>query len=61
VAARPVLRQHPEVAVGLSLHGVAYFVAAVSAVGLPALLSVQLSPSSGVKTADLAPVSGPVP
>ncbi|MBO3742698.1 MFS transporter [Actinoplanes flavus] len=46
VAALPVLRRHPDVAMGLGLHGVAYFVAAVSAVGLPALLSVQLGLSA---------------
>ncbi|MBG0569277.1 MFS transporter [Actinoplanes aureus] len=42
VAAVPVLRRHPDVAVGIGLHGVGFFVAAVSAVGLPALLAVKL-------------------
>ncbi|MEV6304595.1 MFS transporter [Actinoplanes sp. NPDC051861] len=41
-AAWPVLRRHRDVAIGISLHGAGFFVAAVSAVGLPALLAVQL-------------------
>ncbi|MBB4752479.1 MFS transporter [Actinoplanes lobatus] len=41
-AAWPVLRRHPDVTLGIGLHGVGFFVAAVSAVGLPALLAVQL-------------------
>lgn len=41
-AAWPVLRRHPDVALGVGLHGMGFFVAAVSAVGLPALLAVQL-------------------
>ncbi|PWK26461.1 putative MFS family arabinose efflux permease [Actinoplanes xinjiangensis] len=41
-AAWPVLRRHPDVTLAVSLHGVGFFVAAVSAVGLPALLAVQL-------------------
>lgn len=42
VAAGPVLRRHPDVALAIGLHGVGFFVAAVSAVGLPALLAVRL-------------------
>jgi MFS family permease len=41
-AAWPVLRRNPDVTLGIGLHGVGFFVAAVSAVGLPALLAVQL-------------------
>lgn len=41
-AAWPVLRRHPDVTLALGLHGMGFFVAAVSAVGLPALLAVQL-------------------
>ncbi|GAA2712966.1 MFS transporter [Actinoplanes palleronii] len=42
VAAWPVLRRHPDVAVAVGLHGIGFFVAAVSAVGLPTLLAVRL-------------------
>jgi len=42
VAAGPVLRAQPDVAVGIGLHGVGLFVAAVCAIGLPVLLAVRL-------------------
>ncbi|MEU3455298.1 MFS transporter [Micromonospora sp. NPDC006766] len=42
VAAGPVLRRHPDVRVAIGLHGAGLFVAAVSAVGLPAVLAVRL-------------------
>lgn len=41
-AAWPVLRRNPDVTLAVGLHGMGFFVAAVSAVGLPALLAVQL-------------------
>jgi MFS family permease len=47
VAARPMLRAQPDVAVGIGLHGVGLFVAAVSAVGLPALLATRLGQGAG--------------
>ncbi|WP_433796997.1 hypothetical protein [Actinoplanes sp. CA-252034] len=37
-----MLRRHPDVTLAVCLHGMGFFVAAVSAVGLPALLAVQL-------------------
>ncbi|MEV4343624.1 MFS transporter [Actinoplanes sp. NPDC049596] len=42
VAAWPVLRRNPDIAVAVGLHGIGFFVAAVSAVGLPALLAMRL-------------------
>lgn len=42
VAAGPVLRRQPDVAVAIGLHGIGLFVAAVTAVGLPAVLAVRL-------------------
>lgn len=41
-AALPVLRREPEVGMAIGLHGIGFFVAAVSTVGLPPLLAVQL-------------------
>jgi len=42
VAAWPLLRAQPDVATAISLHGAGFFVAAVSAVGLPAVLAARL-------------------
>lgn len=42
VDAMPLLRREPKVAAAIGLHGVGLFVAAVSAVGLPAILAVRL-------------------
>jgi Transmembrane secretion effector len=42
VAAGPLIRRQPDVGVGIGLHGIALFVSAVSAVGLPAVLASRL-------------------
>lgn len=42
VAAWPLLRRQPDVAVAIGLHGAGFLVAAVSAVGLPAILAGRL-------------------
>lgn len=41
-AAGPVLRARPDIATAIGLHGVGFFVAAVSAVGLPAVIAARL-------------------
>jgi MFS family permease len=47
VRAWPLLRQHPRVGLAIGVHGVALCVAAVSAVGLPALLATRLGQGAG--------------
>ncbi|MDX3851310.1 MFS transporter [Streptomyces sp. AK02-01A] len=42
VRARPVIREHPRVGVAIGVHAAGLFVAAVSAVGLPALLASRM-------------------
>ncbi|MEV0280141.1 MFS transporter [Streptomyces sp. NPDC050610] len=42
VRARPVLRAHPQVGIAIAVHAGGMFVAAVSAVGLPALLASRM-------------------
>lgn len=42
VAVGPIVRDHPDVGVAIGLHGAAFLVAAVLAVGLPAILAVRL-------------------
>lgn len=46
-AALPVLRREPEVAMAIGLHGLGFYVAAVSTVGLPPLLAVELGQGAG--------------
>lgn len=42
VPAGPVLRARPDITTAIGLHGVGFFVAAVSAVGLPAIVAARL-------------------
>ncbi|MEU1813243.1 MFS transporter [Micromonospora aurantiaca (nom. illeg.)] len=46
-AAWPVLRAYPGVAVAIALHGAGFFVAAVTALGIPAVLVARLGQGAG--------------